>query len=56
MDHASPVSNVDLNSFFHPVAIKDDWLQVHPDKEVDHDIWIRWKRDGILLVSYSLLS
>lgn len=56
MDHASPDESVDANGIFYPVSVKDDWLQVHPDKEVDHDIWIRWKRNGILLVKYSMLS
>ena len=56
MDHASPDQSVDANGVFYPVAIKDDWLQVHPDKETNHDIWVRWKRDGILLVRYSMLS
>ncbi|MCF8277253.1 MAG: hypothetical protein K9J17_11015 [Flavobacteriales bacterium] len=56
MDHASPDESVDANGIFYPISVKDDWLQVHPDKEVDHDIWVRWKRDGILLVRYSLLS
>ncbi len=56
MDHASPDESVDANGIFYPVSVKDDWLQVHPDKEVDHDIWVRWKRDGILLVKYSILS
>jgi hypothetical protein len=56
MDHASPDESVNANGIFYPVSVKDDWLQVHPDKEVDHDIWVRWKRDGILLVKYSMLS
>jgi len=56
MDHASPDESVDANGIFYPVSVKDDWLQVHSDKEVDHDIWVRWKRDGILLVKYSMLS
>lgn len=56
MDHASPDESVDANGIFHPVSVKDDWLQMHPDKEVDHDIWVRWKRNGILLVKYSMLS
>jgi len=56
MDHASQDHTVDPNGIFYPVSVKDDWLQVHPDKEVGHDIWVRWKRDGILLVSYSMLS
>lgn len=56
MDHASPDETVDAKGVFYPISVKDDWLQVHPDKEVDHDIWVRWKKDGILLVRYSLLS
>ena len=56
MDHASPDESVDGNGIFYPVSVKDDWLQVHSDKEVNHDIWVRWKRDGILLVRYSMLS
>ncbi|MGB0917589.1 MAG: hypothetical protein ACPGU4_08365 [Flavobacteriales bacterium] len=56
LDHASPVSNIDVNSYFLPISVKDDWLQVHPNKEVNQDIWIRWKRDGVLLVRYSMLS
>ncbi|MCB9185907.1 MAG: hypothetical protein H6601_04095 [Flavobacteriales bacterium] len=56
MDNAVPDQSVDHNGIFYPVSVKDDWLQVHPDKEVDHDIWVRWRRDGILLVKYSLLS
>ena len=56
IDHASPIQNLNYDGIFYPVAVKDDWLQVHPDKEVDHDIWIRWKRDGVLLVKYSMLS
>lgn len=56
MDHASPDESVDANGIFHPISVKEDWLQVHPDKEVDHDIWVRWKRDGTLLVKYSMLS
>ena len=56
MDHSSPDESVNANGVFYPIAVKDDWLQVHPDKEVDHDIWVRWKRDGILLVKYSMLS
>jgi hypothetical protein len=56
MDHASPDESVDATGLFFPVSVKDDWLQVHSDKEVSHDIWVRWKRDGILLLRYSLLS
>jgi hypothetical protein len=56
MDHASPDESVDANGIFYPISVKDDWLQVHPDKEVDHDVWIRWKRNGVLLVKYSMLS
>lgn len=56
MDHASPDQSVDHNGIFYPVSVKDDWLQVYPDKEVDHDIWVQWRRDGVLLVKYSSLS
>lgn len=56
MDHASPDQSVNPNGIFYPVSVKDDWLQVHPDHEEGHDVWVRWKRDGILLVSYSMLS
>jgi hypothetical protein len=56
MDHASPIQNLNYDGIFYPIAVKDDWLQVQPDKEVNHDIWVRWKRDGILLVKYSMLS
>lgn len=56
MDHASPIQNLNYNGIFYPIAVKDDWLQVQPDKEVNHDIWVRWKRDGVLLVKYSMMS
>ncbi len=56
MDHAAPIENIDVNSFFHPVSIKDEWMEVHPDHETDSKIWIRWKRNSELLVRYSLLS
>lgn len=56
MDHASPASNVDPKGDFHPISIKDDWMEVHPDHEIDSPVWIRWRRDGRLMVSYSLLS
>ena len=56
MDHASPASNVDPKGDFHPISIKDDWMEVHPDHEIDSPVWIRWRNDGRLIVSYSLLS
>lgn len=55
-DHAEPISNVDRSGFFYPISIKDDWMEVHPDHEIDGHMWIRWRRDGKLLVKYSMLS
>ncbi|MFM1874466.1 MAG: hypothetical protein RL266_203 [Bacteroidota bacterium] len=56
MDHASSDESVNARDVFYPISVKDDWLQVHSDKEVDHEIWVRWKHDGVLLVRYSLMS
>ena len=56
MDHAEPISNVDPGGFFYPISIKDDWMEVHPDHELDSQMWIRWRRDGKLLIKYSMLS
>ncbi|GHB76428.1 hypothetical protein [Persicitalea jodogahamensis] len=45
--------------FMRPTLIRDDWMNVHL---LDEDFkkvgqgWIRWRADGRLLISYSLLS
>lgn len=46
-------------SFLRPILIKEDWMRV---ELIDDDYknvgkgWIRWKRNGKLLITYSLLS
>lgn len=60
LDHAGLFQGIpDGDYFLQPFLVKDDWLQV---KVLDKDLkekgkaWLRWRRDGKLLVRYSLLS
>jgi hypothetical protein len=42
-----------------PIAVKGDWLLVSTVGLADRIVptgWIRWKKDGVLLVMYSILS
>ena len=57
MDYAGEV-NVEY-SFIKPILVEEDWMYV---KLVNENFveqgkgWIRWKKDNILLITYSLLS
>ena len=57
LTHASPVMTE--FSFLVPIRVADQWAEV---RLVDDDLrmlgkgWIRWRDDGKILVSYSLLS
>lgn len=42
-----------------PIAVKGDWMMVSTVGLADRIVptgWIRWKKDGVLLVMYSILS
>ncbi len=42
-----------------PIAVKGDWLMVSTVGLADRIVptgWIRWRKDGVLLVMYSILS
>lgn len=46
-------------SFLHPIRIKEDWMQVYLWNDNFEKVgsgWIQWKRNGELLITYSLLS
>lgn len=57
LDYAGEVNTT--YDFMQPLLVEEDWMYV---KLVDDGLheqgrgWIRWKRNGVLLVSYSLLS
>jgi hypothetical protein len=42
-----------------PIAVRGDWLLVSTVGLADRIVptgWIRWKKDNVLLITYSLLS
>lgn len=46
-------------SFMHPILIREDWMQVELWDDNFYKVgkgWIRWRKDGKLLITYSLLS
>ena len=57
LEHASTVkSNF---SFMRPVLVKEEWLLVRlldSDFKATGEGWIRWRKEGHLMISYSLLS
>ncbi len=58
LDYAGEV-NVKYYAFMQPLLVEQDWMYV---KLVDENLkeqgkgWIRWKKDNVLLIIYSLLS
>ncbi|MEQ8362829.1 MAG: hypothetical protein RH948_08165 [Cyclobacteriaceae bacterium] len=57
-DNASILAQVP-GAQLRPIAVKGDWLLVSTVGLADRIVptgWIRWKKDGILLVMYSILS
>lgn len=55
LDHASPIQGA--SSPYSVVAAQEQWLGVRPaEKPGDLQGWIRWKKQGQLTVSYSILS
>ncbi len=57
LEHASTVES--SFSFMRPVLVKEEWLLVQlldSNFKATGKGWIRWKKEGRLLISYSLLS
>lgn len=57
LDHASPLAD-GANALLSPLAVQGDWLLVRTHELADRiqpTGWIRWCKDGVLLVEYSLL-
>ena len=57
LEHASLV-NVEFE-FMDPVMVKGDWVKVrlvNDAYEVVGEGWVMWRKDGVLLIDYSLLS
>ncbi|HQY20786.1 MAG TPA: hypothetical protein PK294_04495 [Ignavibacteria bacterium] len=57
VDHASEV--ITLYDLMRPVLIQNEWMQVElydDSYKVTGKGWIKWRADGKLLISYSLLS
>jgi len=57
-DNASILAQVP-GAQLRPIAVKGDWLLVSTVGLADRIVptgWIRWKKDGVLLVMYSILS
>jgi len=59
LDHASGLTIPKTTSFYNPVSIKNNWIEVsctdHNLREVGRG-WIKWRDGNRLLVRYSLLS
>ncbi|HNP07412.1 MAG TPA: hypothetical protein PKN99_07280 [Cyclobacteriaceae bacterium] len=57
-DNASILAQVP-DAQLRPIAVKGDWLLVSTVGLADRIVptgWVRWKRDGVMLVMYSILS
>ncbi|WP_373514424.1 hypothetical protein [Persicitalea sp.] len=57
LTHAGKVNKTYV--FLRPIHIQDDWMRVellNDDLKSTRQGWIRWRADGRLLISYSLLS
>ena len=57
LDHASPLAD-GADALLAPLAVQGDWLLVRTHELADRiqpTGWIRWRKDGVLVVEYSLL-
>jgi len=57
LDHASPLAD-GADALLSPLAVQGDWLLVRTHELADRiqpTGWIRWRKDGRLVVEYSLL-
>ncbi|WP_411896182.1 hypothetical protein [Winogradskyella sp. A2] len=57
LDYATTVNT--SHSFMRPIKIQNEWLYVALQNEDFKEVnrgWIRWRKDGKLLITYSLLS
>lgn len=55
-DDASAAPAFDREVYLFPVAVKDEWIQVKPDARVRGELWVRWRKNGQMLIRYYLLS
>lgn len=58
LQHASEVRSVEYE-FLVPILIRDSWVKIKLVDKNFNDVgeaWLRWRSDGKILISYSLLS